>query len=59
LPRFHFPQLRFFEIRGDPHILQWYHHQQALALLHDLPGLYLFLRNHSVHRSYDVGVAQI
>src|SRR5277367_966776 len=59
LPRAHVSQLRLFEIRRYPHVLQRHHHQQSLPRLHDLSRLHLLVRRHSVHRRNHVRVTQV
>src|SRR5271156_1423630 len=48
LPRLQVAQLRFLKVRGDPHILQRHHHQQALTKLYNLAGFHLFVRSHTI-----------
>ncbi len=59
LPGLHVSQLRLFEIRRHPHILQRHHHQQSLPGLHNLPRLDLLVRRHAVHRRNHFRVTQI
>src|SRR5271167_3207102 len=55
----HVLELRFFEIRGHPDIVQGNNHQESLARLHDLARLDRLVRGHSVDGRDDVAVAEI
>src|SRR5882724_1302924 len=50
LSRLHLLQLRLFEIRRHPNVLQRHDNQQSLSLLHYLPDFHLLVRHNAVHR---------
>src|SRR4029077_20568784 len=59
LARSHPFQLRLFEVRGDPDVVQWNNDEQALSRLDAVTELNRFSSNHAADWSVDLRVAEI
>src|SRR5258706_1693944 len=52
-------ELRLFEVRGDPDVVQWNNDEQALSRLDAVTELNRFPSNHAADGSVDLRVAEI